>query len=136
MLDPAEWRQLQDEREIQRVLAEYCLRLEVNPFDDWMELFTDDTVYEVHRRVLRGRREVAEVLSLAPHGVHIGGALRIELDGDTANTLQNYQFLADEQQFSNNGWYYRTLVRTAVGWKIAQTTVKMQKRKKPEPVAS
>lgn len=136
MLNQTELQKLKDELEIQRVLAEYCLRLEVNPFEEWLDLFTDDTVYEVHRKVLRGRQEVSEVLSLAPHGVHIGGALRIELDGDAATTIQNYQFLADEEKFSNNGWYYRTLVRTDDGWKISNTRVQMQKRKKPEPAAS
>lgn len=136
MLDQTELQRLKDELEIQRVLAEYCLRLEVNPFEEWLDLFTDDTVYEVHRKTLRGRQEVSEVLSLAPHGVHIGGALRIELNGDVATTIQNYQFLADEEKFSNNGWYYRTLVRTDGGWKISHTSVNFQKKKKPEPASS
>ena len=123
---------MRDEADIQRVLAEYCLRLEVNDFQDWLDLFTEDTVYEVHRKVLRGRQELAATLSLAPHGVHISGAARIDRDGDTAKTMQNYAFFADEEKFSNNGWYDRTLVRTADGWKIAHTIVKMQKRKKPD----
>lgn len=136
MTDQTQQQAIKDELDIQRVLSEYCLRLELNPFEEWLDLFTDDTVYEVHRKTLRGRQEVSEVLSLAPHGVHIGGALRIELDGDTATTIQNYQFLADEEKFSNNGWYYRTLVRTDDDWKISHTVVKMQKKKKPEPAAS
>ena len=133
MSDAPDLQALKDELEIQRVLWEYCLRLEVNTLDEWLDLFTDDTVYEVHRKILRGRQEVSETLALAPHGVHIGGPLRIERDGDTATTIQSYLFAADEEKFSNNGWYYRTLVRTPAGWKISHTVVKMQKRKKPEP---
>ena len=121
-----------DQLAIQTVLAEYCLRLEVNTLEEWLDLFTDDTVYEVHRRTLRGREEVSAVLSLAPHGVHIGGAARIEIQGDTAETIQNYSFLADEEKYSNNGWYYRTLVRTPAGWRISHTRVKMQKRVKAD----
>jgi hypothetical protein len=117
-----------DQLAIQSVLAEYCLRLEVNPFEEWLDLFTDDTVYEVYKRALRGREEVAAMLSKAPHGVHMGGAVRIEINGDTAETVQNYAFYGDEDKYSNNGWYYRTLVRTLTGWKISHTRVQFQKR--------
>lgn len=135
MSDPALQR-MKDEFEIQKVFAEYGLRLEINDFEEWLDLFTDDTIYEVHRKVLKGRKEVSDVLSLAPHGVHIGGALRIEWDGDIAKTVQNYAFFADEERFSNNGWYYRTVVRAGDTWKISHTVVKMQKRKKPEAAAA
>lgn len=132
MIDQSLMNELKDERDIQRVLSEYCLRLEINDFDQWLDLFTNDAIYEVHRKTLRGRDEIAAVLSLAPHGVHIGGPVRIERDHDTANTVQSYLFIGDEDKFSNNGWYYRTLVRTAQGWKISHTVVKMQKRNKPD----
>lgn len=119
---------LADRIAIREVMDEYCLRLEVNPFSEWLDLFTDDSVYEVHGKVLTGRQELSDTLSLAPHGVHIGGALRIRLDGDTAETVQNYVFHAENDRFSNNGWYYRTLVRTPAGWRISHTRVKMHKQ--------
>jgi hypothetical protein len=127
MLPQPDVQRLADELAIRSVLAEYCLRLEVNPFEEWMELFTPDTVYEVFRRTLRGRDEVAAMLSQAPHGLHLGGALRIELDGDTARTVQNYLFIDSRTREWNTGWYYRTLVRTHDGWKISRTVVEMQK---------
>jgi hypothetical protein len=125
-----ETRRLKDLLQIQEVLNEYCLRLEVNTFEEWLDLFTDDTVYEVHRKTLSGRKEVSDTLSLAPHGLHLGGPLRIELDGDVAETIQSYQFLADEEKFSNKGWYYRTLVRAGDTWKISHTKVVMHKPQK------
>ena len=88
---------------------------------------TQDTVYEVFRRTLRGREEVAAMLSQAPHGLHLGGALRVELDGDTAKTVQNYLFINGQTREWNMGWYHRTLVRTGEGWKISDTVVKMHK---------
>lgn len=126
---PAEqgFQALADEMAIRAVLAEYCLRLEVNDFEDWLELFTDDTVYEVFRRQLKGRDEVRAMLSQAPHGVHLPGAARVTLDGDSAETVQNYLFIASEDAAWNMGWYFRRLVRTEAGWKIAHTRVKMQK---------
>ena len=122
-----ELQKLADLVAVRAVLDEYCLRLEVNPFEEWLDLFTDDTIYEVFRRTLTGRDELRNMLSQAPHGVHLGGAARITLDGDRAETIQNYLFVASEDASWNMGWYFRTLVRTAGGWKIAHTRVKMQK---------
>ena len=42
-------------------------------------------------------------------------------------TIQNYIFIGEDPATSNAGWYYRTVARTADGWKIARTRVKMQK---------
>jgi len=116
---------LVDELAVRKVLDEYCLRLEVDTFEDWMDLFTEDSVYEVYRKVLNGKDEIRALLSQAPHGVHLGGPMRITLAGDTAETLQNYLFVAEADAAWNMGWYFRKLVRTAAGWKIAHTRVKM-----------
>lgn len=117
-----------DELSIRRVLDEYCLRLEMETFEEWMDLFTDDTVYEVYRLKLSGRQEVTDVLSKAPHGAHIGGAARIAIKGDTAETIQNYIFISTSSDEWNVGWYDRKLVRTADGWKIAHTKVKIGRK--------
>jgi SnoaL-like domain len=124
MLD-ADIQKVVDELAVRRVLDEYCLRLELNPFDEWLDLFTEDTVYEVFRRTLRGREEVSAMLSQAPHGVHLGGPARIVLKGDSAETIQSYIFMPTDADQWNMGWYHRTLVRTGQGWKIAHTKVKI-----------
>lgn len=117
-----------DEMAVRRVLDEYCLRLEANSFEEWLDLFTEDTVYEVYKLVLRGRQEVSATLSKAPHGTHIGGPVRISIDGDRAETLQNYLFVSTSADEWNVGWYDRTLVRTDLGWKIAHTRVKIGRK--------
>jgi ketosteroid isomerase-like protein len=117
--------QMADELAIRRVLDEYCLRLEVNAFDEWLDLFTDDAVYVVHRRTLNGRAEISAMLSQAPHGVHLPGATRITIEGDSAEVIQSYLFVANSNDSWNSGWYDRTLVRTEGGWKISRTVVKM-----------
>ena len=116
---------LVDELAVRKVLDEYCLRLEVNAFEEWLDLFTQDSVYEVYKKVLTGRDAIRELLSLAPHGVHLGGPMRITLDGDSAETIQNYLFIGEADAAWNMGWYFRTVVRTDLGWKIAHTRVKM-----------
>ncbi len=120
-----EMQRIIDEAAIRRVLDEYCLRLEINAFDDWLDLFSDDATYLVHRRLLTGREEISAMLSQAPHGVHIPGATRITLNGDSAEVVQSYLFVANSNDTWNSGWYDRTLVRTADGWKISRTVVKM-----------
>jgi SnoaL-like domain len=120
-----EIQKIADELAIRRLLDEYCLRLEVNRFEDWLDLFTDDTVYDVFGRSLTGREELAAMLSQAPHGVHLPGAARIDLDGDRAETVQNYLFIPNSDDRWNAGWYARTLVRTSAGWRIARTCVKI-----------
>ena len=121
----AEMRAMTDELAIRRLLDEYCLRLEVNAFEEWLDLFTEDTEYHVFRRVLHGRAELSAMLSLAPHGVHLPGATRITLNGDEAEALQSYLFIAASDSKWNAGWYQRTVVRTPQGWKIAKTRVKI-----------
>jgi SnoaL-like domain len=135
MTEQEKLQRVSDELAIRALLDEYCLRLEINPFDEWLDLFTDDSVYEVFRRTLTGREEIRAMLSLAPHGVHIGGAVRIAISGDSAEVVQNYYFVGEVAKYTNAGWYYRTLVRTDEGWKIARTVVKMQKPKEEEKAA-
>jgi hypothetical protein len=113
-----------DELAIRRLLDEYCLRMEINAFEEWLDLFTDDAIYEVHRRVLHGRAEISAMLSQAPHGVHLPGAARIEIDGDTAEVIQSYLFLSNSDDKWNSGWYQRKVVRTPKGWKFRLTRVK------------
>jgi len=124
---------LADEMAIRAVLDEYCLRLEVDEFADWLDLFTDDTVYEVYKMTLTGKAEMAGILSKAPHGVHLPGATRIDIDGDRAVTVQSYLFISTGTDDWNAGWYWRELVRTGAGWKIARTVVKFG-RKEDLPV--
>jgi SnoaL-like domain len=119
---------LADELAIRSVLDEYCLRLEVNSFGEWLDLFTDDTVYEVYKMTLRGRTQLSDVLSKAPHGVHIPGAPRITVDGDRAETVQNYLFISTATDEWNAGWYFRELVRGATGWKISRTRVQFARK--------
>ena len=123
MTEPADFEAIADELAVRRVLDEYCLRLEVNEFQEWMDLFTDDTVYEVYRLTLKGREEVSKVLSKAPHGLHLGGPARIAMQGERAETVQNYLFVSSDTDEWNFGWYDRTLVRTTDGWKISYTKV-------------
>jgi len=128
---------LSDKIAIQELLNEYCLRLEVNDFEEWLKLFTEDAVYEVYGRKLEGHAAIRDMLSKAPHGIHFGGPWRITVDGDMAETIQSYSFEADEPKYSNTGWYHRTAVRTPNGWRFSYARVQFHKRaSKPAPAAA
>ena len=117
-----------DELAIRRLLDEYCLRLELDDFEHWLDLFASDAVYEVYKLTLTGHAEIGEVLGKAPHGVHIGGPAGITRDGDGADTLQSYLFISTSSDEWNAGWYAREVVRTAAGWKIARCQVKFARK--------
>ena len=119
---------IRDELAIRRVLDEYCLRLEFAAFGEWLDLFTENTIYEVYKLKLTGRSELAEVLSKAPHGTHIGGPARVVIKGDTAETIQNYAFVSTSTDEWNVGWYDRKLVRLGSDWKISHTKVKIGRK--------
>ena len=119
--------QLADIEGIRGILDEYCLRLEVNTFEEWLDVFTPDAVYSVYGKDLEGRQAISDMLGQAPHGMHMPGATRIELNGDSAETIQSYQFIGNDPKFSNTGWYYRTVVRTADGWRISRCKVQFNK---------
>jgi SnoaL-like domain len=124
--------QLADIEAIRAVLDEYCLRLEINTFAEWLDLFTPDAVYTVYGRDLAGHQAIEDMLSQAPHGLHMPGAARITLDGDGAETIQSYQFIGDDPKFSNTGWYHRKLVRTGAGWRIATCRVQFNRPDKKQ----
>jgi hypothetical protein len=119
--------QLADIEGIRAILDEYCLRLEVNTFEEWLDVFTPDAVYTVYGRDLEGRQAISDMLSKAPGGLHMPGALRITLNGDSAETIQSYSFIGDDPKTSNTGWYYRTVVNTPDGWRIAACKVKFNR---------
>lgn len=119
--------QLVDIEAVRAILDEYCLRLEVNTFEEWLDVFTPDAVYIVHGRDLEGRQAISDMLSQAPHGMHMPGATRIELNGDSAETIQSYQFIGNDPKFSNTGWYHRTVVRTPGGWRISRCKVQFNR---------
>jgi hypothetical protein len=109
------------------VLAEYCLRLEVDDIESWLELFTEDCEYLIFRRTLRGRDEIRAMLSKAPPGIHLAGYPRVVLAGDEATTVQSYIFVDRTSRDVLTGWYHAQLVRSADDWQIRQFQVRLDR---------
>ncbi len=109
-----------DHAEIRNLLARYCLLLDLDDMDSWLQLFTDDAVYEVYGHRGVGRDGIRKLLTGAPGGLHLGGPPVIELDGDRATTLRNLLFADASTGEQRSAVYDDDLVRTADGWRIAR----------------
>ncbi len=109
-----------DHAEIRNLLAQYCLLLDLDDMDAWLQLFTDDAVYEVYGHQGVGHDGIRKLLTGAPGGLHLGGPPVIELDGDRATTLRNLLFADASTGEQRSAVYDDDLVRTADGWRIAR----------------
>jgi len=109
-----------DHAEIRNLLSRYCLLLDHDDVDGWVALFTTDATFDVYGRTFAGHDGLRRMLSGAPGGLHLGGALVIDLvDADHARTQQNLLFIDRTNGESRSAVYYDELVRTDAGWRIA-----------------
>ena len=115
MATPAE-----DHAEIRNLLASYCVLLDLDDMDAWIQLFTDDGEYEVYGRTGVGHAGILKLLRGAPGGLHLGGPPMIDLDGDRATAVRNLLFIDRATGEQRQAVYDEELVRTPDGWRIAR----------------
>jgi 3-phenylpropionate/cinnamic acid dioxygenase small subunit len=110
----------EDHAEISNLLARYCILLDLQDVEGWVDLFTPDATYHVYGHTFAGRDGLRKMMSGAPGGLHLGGPPMIEeLDGDRARTLQNLLFIERTTGEMRRSVYDDELVRTEAGWRIA-----------------
>jgi len=109
-----------DHAEIRNLLARYCVLLDIDDMGAWIQLFTDDGVYEVYGFQGVGHDGILKLLRGAPGGLHLGGPPMIDLDGDRAATVRNLLFVDRATGEQRHAVYDDELVRTAAGWRIAR----------------
>jgi hypothetical protein len=108
-----------DHAEIRNLLARYCLLLDHDDVDGWVALFTPDATFDVYGHPFTGHAGLRKMLSGAPSGLHLGGAVVIDLvDADHARTQRNLLFVDRSNGESRSAVYYDELVRTGDGWRI------------------
>ncbi|KUL35221.1 hypothetical protein ADL22_27850 [Streptomyces sp. NRRL F-4489] len=129
-------RELTDRAEIGDLLARYLGSLDEGVFDEaWgRAFFTEDATAVLPLGTVRGRDAVVarirDGMALFDRTVHLGGGPVIALDGDraTARAAQlSTHVLADgpEEVFVSGGLAETELVRTAEGWRIAATALRI-----------
>jgi SnoaL-like domain len=112
--------------DIQEVLAQYSLLLEEEgAFESWLQLFTEDAHFHIFGQNLRGRSDIANMLSAAPHGVHLMGLPSIAVDGARAQSTVNFVFIPHEGEARTMGWYFDSYILEDGTWRISEHTVQM-----------
>lgn len=112
----------EDQVAIVDLLARYCLTLDADDVDGWLDLFTPDARYEVYGRSFDGHAGLRRMLDAAPGGLHLGGPPVIEMTGaDRARTRRNLLFVDRRTRDSRSAVYTDELHRTPEGWRIAHT---------------
>ena len=108
-----------DHTDIRNLMARYCLTLDLDDVDGWVELFTPEAVYEVYGRAFVGHDGLRGMATAAPGGLHLGGPVVIDIDGDRARTTRNLLFVERTTNEHRHAVYNDDLVRTDAGWRIA-----------------
>jgi hypothetical protein len=110
----------EDRGAISDLLARYCLTLDVDDVDGWVQLFTPDGRFEVYGRSWDGHEGLRRMATGAPGGLHLGGPpVIVVLDDDHARTTRNLLFVERGGSEQRSAVYTDELVRTADGWRIA-----------------
>ena len=109
----------EDHLAIADLLARYCLTLDTDDVEGWVNLFLPDARYEVHGRSFDGHAGLRRMLDGAPGGLHLGGPPVIEMTGpNKARTQRNLLFVDRKTGASRSAVYTDELQRTDAGWRI------------------
>lgn len=111
----------EDHTAITQLLARYCLALDHDDVDAWVDLFTPDGSFEVYGRTWDGTEGLRKMMTGAPGGLHLGGPPVIEiLDSDRARSRQNLLFVERTTGVMRKSLYTDELRRTEEGWRIVR----------------
>lgn len=111
----------EDHVAIADLLARYCLALDADDVDRWVDLFLPDARYEAYGQSFEGHDGLRRMIREAPGGLHLGGPPVIEMTApDRAKTTRNLLFVDRRTRESRSALYTDELHRTAEGWRIAR----------------
>ena len=112
----------EDQVAITDLFSRYCLTLDMDDVERWVDLYLPDASYEVYDRSWDGHEGLREMSRGAPGGLHLGGPPLIEMTGpDRARIQRNLIFIESESGESRKAIYTDEVQRTAEGWRIALT---------------
>jgi 3-phenylpropionate/cinnamic acid dioxygenase small subunit len=122
-----------DEECIRQVLARFIQLRDDKYFEEWIQLFTEDGVFEYGSNVLVGRtiiRENVEALLHEDRGKHLCLNSVIDLEGDSARVSSDFVKVNPGEDSGSKsyeivvmGRYHDQFVRKNGAWKIASRRV-------------
>ena len=140
----ARLRQLEDERDIMRLIATYGPLVDAGAAAEVAALWTDDGIYDVDEVYLEGHEQLAAMVRSRAHQAwirsgcaHVVGPARVTVTGDTAVAVcHSLMVVRDDEHFvvrraTANHW---ELVRTAAGWKVARRTNRVLDGREESPL--
>jgi len=124
---------LEDREEVRALHARYCLTIDTGRYDEWIDCFTEDGVFESPRFGKHSGRDGLKRFALL-HKESLGGAQVLhlvsnpafELDGDSGDGTAYllYCHCKDGRvQQSTVGYYTDKLRKTPGGWRFASRQV-------------
>ena len=117
---------MSDRDNIQDLLAQYSLLLEEEgAFESWLQIFTEDAHFHIFAQDLYGRSDIAKMLSVAPHGIHLLGLPAIAVEGARARSTVNFVFIPHEGEARTMGWYFDSYILEDGSWRISDHAVQM-----------
>jgi hypothetical protein len=116
---------------IQDLLARYGLHLDNEDMAAWRTLWAPDAEMHAFRRVWNGPDEIAEHIGQADPGLHMAGMPSIKVDGDHANSVQNFIFVEKDGHGLRLGHYVDDLRRVGGEWLFAIRRILFMKSTPP-----
>jgi uncharacterized protein (TIGR02246 family) len=105
-----------DHAQIHELLANYALALDAGDTDGCLELFAEDAEFVVYGRAFAGRAGVGKMFRDAPRGLHMTGASRVDVNGDTATARTQVLFVRAGDLHLRPALYDDELVRHGDQW--------------------
>jgi uncharacterized protein (TIGR02246 family) len=109
-----------DPAQIRELLASYALALDAGDTDGCVELFAEDAEFVVYGRAYAGRAGIGKMFGDAPHGLHLTGASRIDVDGDTATARTQVLFVRAGDLHLRPALYDDELVLRGGQWRFGR----------------
>jgi len=124
---------VEDRLEIQDLYARYCQSLDHGRYEEWLDCFTDDGVFESPRFGRRAGREELRKFT-AMYRESLGGARALHLvhnpllkiDGDRGSASCDFSYFHCKDmhiQQGTVGFYTDVLRKTPVGWRFLSRCV-------------
>jgi hypothetical protein len=114
------------EEEIRRTLVRYCMLCDDGRFDEWAQLFTEDTRFHVMGRTQEGRAaaqafiEQGQTPELRGKHMGLGALVLVDEAAGTARSWSDYAFVDKGGNVTSSGRYHDELVRGDDGvWRFS-----------------
>ncbi|QFG27578.1 nuclear transport factor 2 family protein [Actinomadura sp. WMMB 499] len=108
---------VEDQVEIQQLLARYAVTITRGDIDGLLTVFTPDGTYSAFGDTYR-LDEFPELVEAAPKGLFLTGTAAVDIDGDTATGTQPLCFVDHSTHEMRIGYYNDTYARTGDGWRL------------------